>query len=317
MAQINSRHSPNQAHSRSLSQPFFADNHGVPPLSPFPPCESSFTWSNSNLKNVSVEEIDINSRVSSTGFPSPGEHPLHDNNALPPRRGRHRANIDVALSFSAIIQSSPQLVPVSSQESSGRLINGGVNLGNGKCIGVKRHGIDTGGCSKGYIDGLSGIKFECEVVDDLLDSLVNVNSYNATAAECKNMDSLSSGSKMACCDVSNSDSGTASRKCTDSREVVKRSVTGDSAPQFRHSRSLSMDSSIGNFSLVDELPKLQSSQADQLSPSYSLAKANFGHGVFNEIELKKIAADERLVRIAISDSKRVKRYAWANSFLHL
>ncbi|XP_022867965.1 transcription factor RF2b-like, partial [Olea europaea var. sylvestris] len=73
---------------------------------------------------------------------------------------------------------------------------------------------------------------------------------------------------------------------------------------------------IGNFKLGEESPKLPTSLGNwrgQLSLSNSVsenpAKLNldFGSGEFSEVELKKIAADERLAEIASSDPKRAKR----------
>lgn len=321
MAQTNPKQRPNQtlntggSHSRSFSQPTFYANHCLPPLSPFPPSESSLTSSNSNLKNVSMEEIDVTSLGSATALPSPRENPIRGNNGLPPRRGHRRSNSDVALGFSAMIQSSPQLVPISSLEISGRTTNMRVNSGNDKPIGLKRREMDTVGNNKSYVEGDE--KLEGEVVDELLDSLMNldhVDALNSPGANDKDKDSIGSSSKMSC-DGSNSDSESASRHCMNSGERVKRTASGDITPQFRHSRSLSMDSGIGNFHFGDSSPKLKTacSPADQLSPSNSLnensTKINLdlGHGGFNEVELKKIMADERLAEIAMLDPKRAKR----------
>lgn len=77
-----------------------------------------------------------------------------------------------------------------------------------------------------------------------------------------------------------------------------------------------MDSALENLNFGDESPKLPASlgnQVGQLSPSNSgyesSSKLNFdfGNAEFNEAEMKKIMADERLAEIATSDPKRVKR----------
>lgn len=272
MAQINPKKGSNQttlgvSHTRSMSQPPFFGNPGLPPLSPYPPNESS----NSNFKNLSLEEMDVSSLL------SPAALLRCNNTGLPPRRGHRRSNSDVALGFSAMIQSSAQLVPISGQEVSGRAIN------------IPPKGRE-----------FSEIKPEGEVVDELLDSLMNMDALNGCGVDGKDKDSVSSGSKMSCGDGSNSDSENVSRPCMISRERVKRSAEEDIIPPFRHSRSLSMDSGIGKFLFADSLASN--------SLNENLARMDVGHGGFSEAELKKIAVDERLAVIAISDPKKARRY---------
>ncbi|KAI3460373.1 hypothetical protein Pfo_017036 [Paulownia fortunei] len=325
MAQTNLKQPLNQtfnaggSHSRSLSQSTFFANNCLPPLSPLPPSESSLASSNSSLKNISMEEVDVSSRGSATGLSSPRENPFCGNNGLPPRRAHRRSNSDVPLGFSTMIQSSPQLLPISGQGIFGRTANIRENSGNDKPIALKRQEMDTVSYGKSCVEGIGERKSEGEAVDNLFGSMMNldhVDALNSSGADEKDKDTIVSGTKISGGDSSNSESESVSRHGASSRERVKRIAAGDIAPQLRHYRSLSMDSGIGNFHLGDSSPKLQTSlccRADQLSPSNSLSQnsskinVDFGHGEFNEVELKKIVADERLAEIAISDPKRAKR----------
>lgn len=324
MAQTNLKQSPNQnfnalgSHSRSLSQPTFIANNCLPPLSPFPPSESSFASSNSNLKNMSMEEIDVSSRGSATGLSSPRENPFRGNSGLPPRRGHRRSNSDVPLGFSAMIQSSPQLVPISSQGVLGQTANTREKSGNDISVRLKKLEMETVSYGKNCAEEIGERKSEGEVVDNLFDSLMDldhVDPLNSSGANGKDKGTIVSGTKITVGDSSNYESESVLRHGTSSSERVKKNAAV--APQLRHYRSLSMDSGIGNFHFGDSSPNLQTSlcnRADQLSPSNSLSEnsanvnLDFGHGEFNEIELKKIKADERLAEIAISDPKRAKRY---------
>ncbi|XP_051150014.1 bZIP transcription factor 29-like [Andrographis paniculata] len=259
MAQINPKQSLNEAingggsHSRSLSQPTFFGSHGLPPLSPHTLSDQllSLSKSNPNSKSLSMEEMDVTFRGCSNG--------------LPPRRGHRRTNSDVALGFSAMIQSPSQLL-------------------------MSGQGFYT-----------PEVKPEGEVVDELLDSLINVNAMNV--CDGKDKDSVSSGSKMSCGDGgSNSDSETASRNCAsaNSREGVKRAADGDITPPpplFRHSRSLSMDSGIGKLLFEPNGP------SNLLNENSGMIQSDG----FSDAEMKKIMMDERLAVIAMSDPKRVKR----------
>ncbi|KAG8377891.1 hypothetical protein BUALT_Bualt08G0080700 [Buddleja alternifolia] len=282
------------SHSRSLSQPTFFANNCLPPLSPFPPSESSLASSNSNLKDhVSMEEVDVSSRGPPLAPSFPRETLFRGNDSLPPRRGHRRANSDVPLGFSDMIHSSPQLVPISRQGNSGRMEN--MRDTDNKSIGLKRREMDMVSYGKSSVEGIGDRKSEGQVGDDFFNSFMSLDHVD------KDQDGG---------EISNIDSESVSRHGTSSREGVKRSAPGDIAQPARHYRSLSMDSAMGKFHLGDESSK---SQMDQLSPSNSLsensAKLNFdfGHGEFNEIELKKIMADERLAEIATSDPKRAKR----------
>ncbi|KAK4434593.1 bZIP transcription factor 18 [Sesamum alatum] len=251
-----------------------------------------------------MEETDVSSRGPAVGQPSPRGNPFRSNNGLPPRRGHHRSNSDVPLGFSAIIQSSPQLAPISSHGSLGRTADMGENSGTDKPVGLKRREMDTVRYGKNSVDGIGGRKSDGEVVDGLFDSVMDLDhvyGLNSFGAEDKDKDTITTGTKISGGDSSNSESETVSRHCTSSNGRVKRSAAGDISPQFRHHRSLSMDSGFGNFHFGESSP---SNSLDEKSAKINL---DFGEGGFSETELRKIMADERLAEIAVSDPKRAKR----------
>ncbi|KAL0351791.1 UNVERIFIED_CONTAM: Transcription factor b [Sesamum calycinum] len=199
------------------------------------------------------------------------------------------------------------------------MVNMRETSGNEKPIELRRRAMDTVGYGKGSVEGIGDIKSEGEVVDDLFNSLMNldqVDALHSSGMEDKEKDSAICRTKIAGGESSNNESESVSRNGMTSREGVKRSATGEIAPPPRHYRSLSMDSAMEKICLSDQSPNLQTSlcnRVDQLSPSNSIsensAKFNFdyGHGEFNDIELKKIMADERLAEIAMLDPKRAKR----------
>ncbi|XP_051151075.1 bZIP transcription factor 30-like [Andrographis paniculata] len=288
MAHTNLEKCPNRiagSHARSSSQQSIFVNSCLPPLSPSLPSDPSSILSSSEFRNMSIDEVDVSSRGYVSALTSPRGNHFHCSNGLPPRRGpRHRrSNSDVLLGFSDIIQSSPQLVPVGS-------LAGTMDLGEQKPIGLKRRGMDA---VEGKPDGV--------VADELFDSLMNFDHVD------KDKDTVSSNTKMSGGESSNSESETVSRHCPNSGEGIKRSAVGDvtPTPQFRHSRSLSMDSAFGNFDI--------GRQEDQFflncSFDVKLDKSNLeiGQSEFNDFELQKIVADERLAEIAISDPKQAKR----------
>ncbi|KAL2504014.1 Basic-leucine zipper (bZIP) transcription factor family protein [Abeliophyllum distichum] len=324
MAQPNSKQPRSQnfnlrgSHLRSLSQTTFYGTNCLPPLSPLPPSESSLVSSNSNLKDASMEEIDVSSRGPPLVPSFPRESLFRGNDCLPPRKGHRRSNSDVPLGFSAMIQSSPQLLPISGQGVMGRTTIKRETLGNDKPVRMKRCQTDSVSDGGSNAEGKGERKSEGEVIDDLFNSLMNMDrldGVNSSGMGNKDKDNLVSG-MVNIGDNSNIESERVSRHQTNSREGVKRSAPGDIAPPARHYRSLSMDSAVGDFQLGEESPKLPTSLGNwvgQLSPSNSVtenpAKLNldFGSGEFSEVELKKIIADERLAEIASSDPKRAKR----------
>ncbi|CAA3033745.1 transcription factor RF2a-like [Olea europaea subsp. europaea] len=325
MAQPNSKQPVSQninlggSHLRSSSQPTFYGTNCLPPLSPLPPSESSLVSSSSNLKDASMEEIDVSSRGSPLVPSFPRESLFRGNDCLPPRKEHRRSNSDIPLGFSAMIQSSPQLLPISGQGAMGRTSIKRETLGDDKPVRMKRCETDSVSDGRNTAEGTGERKSEGEVIDDLFNSLMNMDrvpGVNPSGMENKNKDNIISETMNNGSDNENIESKRVSRHETNTREGVKRSAPGDIAPLAQHYRSLSMDSAIGNFKLGEESPKLPTSLGNwrgQLSPSNSVsenpAKLNldFGSGEFSEVELKKIAADERLAEIASSDPKRAKR----------
>lgn len=86
----------------------------------------------------------------------------------------------------------------------------------------------------------------------------------------------------------------------------------------RHCRSLSMDSFMGRLNFGEDSPKLgpvspgnQSSgglsRSGSMDGSLNPFGMELGAGEFNEVEIKKIKANEKLAEMAITDPKRVKR----------
>lgn len=313
VAQMNPNQFPNGTvnsgsgtHSRSLSQTSFFVKSSLPPLSPLPPGEGSSALSNLNFRTLSMDEIDAGSRGYVSALTSPREHHFHGSNGLPPRKGHRRSNSDVPLG-SNMIQPSPHLVPIDSPE-----LLGGRTQRSNKSVGLKRPEMDTNSISKTYAETTLECKQEGAAMEALLDSLMNschVDTLNASGP-CDKKDTISSSTKMSCGDSSNSESETMSG------EGIKRSVIGDTTPQYCHSRSLSMDSGMGSFHIGDLSPKFQSPMgnlADRPSPTDSMngnmdkISLDFEQLKFNEFELQKILADERLAEISKSDPKRVKR----------
>ncbi|CAN4093950.1 unnamed protein product [Withania somnifera] len=300
------------SHLRSLSQPGIFSNSCLPPLSPFPPSELSMVSSQSSLKDTSMEEVDVNSQ-------GPTVVSSSTRDGLPPRKGHRRSNSDVPLGFSAMIQSSPQLMPISGQKVLGRA----VSLGDRKDKSTDLQKQPMGLSSNGKIDveGIGERKPKGEITDELLFSymnLENLEALNSSGTEDRDKDSMITGTKVSGCDSSSNEAesvlrgSTVSIQPTSLREGTKRSADANIAPAARHFRSLSMDSAIGSFHYGDESPNLSASlviRSGQLSPSNSgnESSSNFGNAEFSEAEMKKIMADERLAEIAASDPKRAKR----------
>jgi hypothetical protein len=108
----------------------------------------------------------------------------------------------------------------------------------------------------------------------------------------------------------------------------KRGATGEllSPVNPRHCRSLSMDSFMGRLNFGEESPKLGPvspgnpspgnhssgglSRRGSLDRSINPFDGELGAGEFNEAEIKKIKANEKLVEMALTDPKRVKRLAF-------
>ncbi|XP_071925773.1 bZIP transcription factor 29-like isoform X1 [Coffea arabica] len=333
MAQLNCKQPMNQnygagsSHSRSTSQPAFFANHSLPPLSPLPHSESSLA-SNSSIKDVSMDEVDVSSRVPPVvGGPSVTfENNFRGNfEGLPPRKGHRRSSSDVPLGFNVMIQTSPQLVPISGQGISGKTAFGSDKVGMDKAIHLQKQEMDAISEGNSNFNSMGQRRLEGEIVNDLFQSylkLDNADSLNPSRTDEKDKRSMVSGMKKCGGENSNTEAQSISKANstkfdgTGSAEGNKRSATGDIAPAARHFRSLSVDSAFGSLHFNEVSPKLPSAagiHVSELSPS-NLASENsakfsldFGNGEFSEAEVKKIMTDERLAEIALSDPKRAKR----------
>ncbi|KAL3505373.1 hypothetical protein ACH5RR_035214 [Cinchona calisaya] len=326
MAPLNCKQPMNQtygvggSHSRSLSQPAFFGNHSLPPLSPSPHSESSLA-SISTIKDVSMDEVDVSSRGSQVvglSF-SNFESTFRGNfESLPPRKGHRRSSSDVPLGFNVMVQTSPQLVPISGQGALGKAAYENDKFGRNNLIHLQKQEIDMTSECKSNVNSMSDRRLEGEVVDDLFLSymkLENTDRFNFSGTKDNRKGSVVSGTKKIGGESSHTKAESIS-KGTGLTEGNKRSATGDIAPPARHFRSLSVDSTFGNLHFSEESPKLPTAfgnHVGQLSPSNSVTEnlgklsLEFGNSEFSEAELKKIVADERLAEIALSDPKRAKR----------
>lgn len=318
--------SPGPSHTRSLSQPSFFSLDCLPPLSPSPhrePSPSSLSDSVSN--EIAMEENVVNSHGQSLPSPVNRGGAFRAGESLPPRKGHRRSSSDILLGFSAMIQSSPQLIPISSRGVLDGSVSGRENLNQLVKQGQNK---DSG---NNNADGVGEKRSEVEVVDDLFSAymnLDNIDKVQSPGTEDKDFDSRASGSKTNGCESSDNEvescidgnpntiPGSSSGFANGKREGVKRAAGGDITPPSRHYRSVSMDSYMGNLQFDDESLKLLplGTGASQQSPS-SLVDGNttkfgmeFGNGEFSAVELKKIMESEKLTEIALSDPKRAKRY---------
>lgn len=324
---MNQNYGAGGSHSRSTSQPSLFGNYGLPPLSPLPHSESSLA-SNSSFKDVSMDEVDVSSRVppmvggSSVTF----ENNFRGNfEGLPPRKGHRRSSSDVPLGFNVMIQASPQLVPISGQGISGKAAFGSDKFGMDKPIHLQKQEMDTISEDRSNFNSMGQRRLEGEAVNDLFQSylkLDNADGLSPSGTDEKDKRSMVSGMKKSGRDSSNTEAQSISKANstefdgTGSAEGNKRSATGDIAPAARHFRSLSVDSAFGSLHFDEVSPKLPTAMGNhvgQLSPSNSANEnsakfsLDFGNGEFSEAEVKKIMADERLAEIALSDPKRAKR----------
>ncbi|KAI5656143.1 hypothetical protein M9H77_24936 [Catharanthus roseus] len=332
MAQLNAKQSVSQnyglggSHSRSSSQPQFFSNNCLPPLSPLHHSESSLA-SSSSIKDVSMEEMDVSSQgPASVGSSYRCENAFRGNfESLPPRKGHRRSNSDVPLGFNAMIQTSPQLVPISGQGVLGKSSSGNNKFALDKPIRLQMLEMDTFSDTKNHVEGIGDRKLPGEVVEDLFQSYMNLEKtdrFSGSSSGSIDKGSTFSSTKRSGGNITNNEGENISKRNDpaiegmDAREGIKRSAAGDIAPTPRHFRSLSVDSAFGNLNFGDESPKFPPSSGNgigQFSPSNlmneNMAKLSldYGNGEFSDAEVKKIMSDERLAEIALSDPKRAKR----------
>lgn len=304
------------SHSRSLSQPSFFSLDSLPPLSPSPYREPSF--SDSISTDVPVEES-----LGTSHAPSGNRgHALHLGHSLPPRKGHRRSSSDSPLGIADFVQSGPQFVPSRTWSDRDNSASKGGNSAVKKPVQlVLKEPIKD----VDRVDGFSGEAMDGRKADDSLDDLFsaymnldNIDGLNFSGME----DSRTSGSKT----VESSDNeveshangkaaGVLGASSEERKEGVKRSSNGDIAPGSRHRRSYSLDSSIGSFHIGDESPKLpplqnrvgQQSQGNSVDVKTSETNMEFGGGEFSSEEIKKIKENDKLAEIAMADPKRAKR----------
>lgn len=270
-------------HSRSLSQPAFFNLDCLPPLSPSP-------------IDVSMEDRVVNSNGNGKPIPSPGLG-SHGNGirvsdrSLPPRRGHRRSSSDVPLGFSAMIQSSAQLMPIGTRGASDRSGPGG----------------------NSNVDGSGERKSEGDFTDDLFNTYMNLDNFDtlySSGTEDKDRDSRSgakTGGESSENEVESSVKGY--------QVGSKRRAPGEIARTTRHHRSVSMDSYIGSLNFNEEslkLPTQDQNQGGRVSPG-ELMDVNWtkskllGSDGFTPAEMKKIMENERLAELFPVDPRRVKR----------
>ncbi|GLU04544.1 hypothetical protein SLE2022_216830 [Rubroshorea leprosula] len=317
-------------HSRSLSQPTFFSLDCLPPLSPSPYREPSMSSLSDPISTDMYMEDRVVNSAGKSSLPSPvaiGNNEFRAGESLPPRRGHRRSNSDVPLGFSAVIQSSPQLIPIGTRGALERLVTGRENLGAEKPIQLVKKESEWSKDGNGNADGFGERKSEGEDVDDLFSAymnLDNIDTLNSSGTEEKDLDSRASGTKTN--EGESSDNEVESRVggypislqgtsiSRERKEGLKRRASGDIAPSARHYRSVSMDSYMGSLQFDDDSLKLPpQNSGGQGSPSDSmdaiLTKSNLalGNDFFTPAEMKKIRENEKLAEMLSVDPKRVKR----------
>ncbi|XVE69777.1 hypothetical protein DITRI_Ditri10aG0018100 [Diplodiscus trichospermus] len=324
------------SHSRSFSQPSFFSLDSLPPWSPPPyrdPSVSSLSDPSSN--DVPMEEKVANSNIRSS-LPSPvarggNEFRAGENSSLPPRKGHRRSNSDIPLGFSAMIQCSPQLIPIGSRGMLDRSVSGRERSpGVEKPIQLVKRESEWSKDGGSIVEMSGERKSEGDVADDLFNAymnLENLETLNSSGTEDKDLDSRASGTKTYGGESSDNEvesrvkghpismQGISSGVSNERREGVKRRAGGDIAPTSRHYRSVSMDSYMGSLQFDEDTPKIPplGNQGGHQSPGSS-ADANsskfpfeLGSSEFSEAELKKVMENGKLAEIASVDPKRVKR----------
>ncbi|GLT69156.1 hypothetical protein SLA2020_413310 [Shorea laevis] len=317
-------------HSRSLSQPTFFSLDCLPPLSPSPYREPSMSSLSDPIStDVSMEDRVVNSAGKSP-LPSPvaiGNNEFRAGDSLPPRRGHRRSNSDVPSGFSAVMQSSPQLMPIGTRVALERPVSGRENLGAEKPIQLVKKESEWSKDGSSNADGLGERKSEGEDVDDLFSAymnLDNIDTLNSSGTEEKDLDSRASGTKTNGGESSDNEvesrvdgypisvQGTSISR--ERKEGLKRRASGDIAPSARHYRSVSMDSYMGSLQFDDDSLKLppqnlggQGSPGDSMDAILTKSNLALGNDCFTPAEMKKIMENEKLAEMLSVDPKRVKR----------
>ncbi|KAM3758616.1 hypothetical protein ACB098_01G058200 [Castanea mollissima] len=319
--------SPGPSHTRSLSQPSFFMLDSLPPLSPLP---SMSSLSDPIMTDVSMEESVVNSHAQPHG--GNGGNAFRVGEGLPPRKGGHRrSNSDnLPLGFSAMIQASPQLMPIGNRGVLERSVSGRENSGAEKpATLVMKSELKRDRDGNNIADGTGEGKSEGEISDDLINvymNFENIDKMNSSGTEEKDLDSRASGSRTNGCDSSdnevesringypNSLQGLSSGFSNEKREG-KRIAGGETTPTVRHYRSVSMDSYMESLNFDDESPKLppigtgvgQHLPSNVIDGNSSKFSMELGNVEFSDAELQKIKENAKLTEIALSDPKRAKR----------
>ncbi|KAJ7957843.1 Transcription factor RF2a [Quillaja saponaria] len=218
-----------------LTPPSYVFPDRLPPLSPLPYRETtSASHSDSVSTDVPMEESAVSSHALSVPSPVHGDHSFQAGDSLPPRKGHRRCSSDTPLGFSAMIQTSPQLMPIGTWVSLEKSVSGGGNSGPEKPIQLVRKGSSNGGNHNNNPEGVEEKKGEIEVVNDMFSeymNLENIAELNSLGMEVKGFEIKASGSK------------------TNGDESKKLPPLGNRTVQ--HSRSNSVD--VYNSNVVMEL----------------------------------------------------------------
>ncbi|CAL9753464.1 unnamed protein product [Musa acuminata subsp. burmannicoides] len=294
-------------HSRSLSQPAFCS------LSPQSyRADSSPTASLSD--SVSVDDHDASVSRSPPLPPKDpaGITPARD--GLPPRKDHRHSQSDVPFAF--LPSSLPVQAAGAAPHSAGFVISARPPAAGTKGESQWDRGLGA--------DGVTG--------SDLFSAYMNLQGFDALTSSEDNHEDLNSresGSKTSVAGSSENEADSNSKRhvggsstvlcANDSsrKEGMKPSseVNPDMA-NFSHCRSLSMDRFTGKLNYEAPPPKLlpspgilaaQSSKANSWDGAPNTFSLEFGNGQFTGAEMKKIMENGKLIEMAMTDPKRVKR----------
>ncbi|GFY86092.1 Basic-leucine zipper (bZIP) transcription factor family protein [Actinidia rufa] len=317
-------------HSRSSSQPPLFSMNSLPPLSPLPNREPP-SMLETMLADGYVDEKGDCCQGPALNLSLQRGNSFQACESLPTPKGHRRSSSDLPLGFSDMIQSSPQLIPISGQGVLGRSVLGRDHfLGDKTVRSVKLEPYLDRDCISN-LEGMGERKSEGEVLDDLFKDTVNlenVDPFNSSGTGDKDMDSRASGTQTHGGDINDNEvesnlkgnpnnmNGAGLSFAIEKRHGVKMDAVGEISLTARHFRSISMDSFMENMDFSNESLKIPLSLGTGVgshSPSNSLDgnsvkfSLEFGNGEFSGLELKKIMANEKLAEIALSDPKRAKR----------
>ncbi|GAV57092.1 LOW QUALITY PROTEIN: bZIP_1 domain-containing protein, partial [Cephalotus follicularis] len=315
---------PSQSHSRALSQPPIFSLDSLAPLSPWTYGDPSMTSPcDPKSTDVSMQERVVNSY--GRWIPSPvnrsNELTVGDN--LHPRKGGHRrsSSVNIPLEMHAMIQSSPQSIPIGSRGVWDRSVSRRENSGMEKPIELVKRDSEWNDDGNSNVEGMGEVS-KGEFGDDMIGAymnLDNIDTLNSSGTGDKDLDTKTNGGESSDNEGESGVNvnyigfqGMSSSVSTEKREAVKRNARGDIAPTVRHYRSVSMDSFIGDLHFDDE-PKLplrtqvvQRSLGDCLDGNSKELRLGILRHEFCEAELQ-IMDNDKLSEIAVLDPKRAKR----------